>query len=89
MNTAAAAPVPSPEVLRQRYEFGKGFSLDSEAAKPLLIPYAGGEAVRRYYQDAAIRAALEKILLDRQAGNAPRVLLTLATGAGKTIISLK
>jgi type I restriction enzyme, R subunit len=44
-------------------------------------------AQSRYYQDAAIRAAFEKIILDRQDGTAPRVLLTLATGAGKTIIA--
>ncbi|WP_350132418.1 DEAD/DEAH box helicase family protein [Nitrosomonas sp.] len=44
-------------------------------------------AQSRYYQDAAIRAAFEKILIDQQAGFAPRVLLTLATGAGKTIIA--
>jgi len=37
-----------------------GFGLDDEAAKPLLVPYTGGEATRRYYQDAAIRAVLEK-----------------------------
>ena len=41
----------------------------------------------RSYQDAAIRAAFEKVILERQAGRAPRVLLTLATGAGKTIIA--
>jgi type I restriction enzyme R subunit len=74
---------PTPEVLRQRYEIGKGFSLDSEAARPLLIPYAGGEAVRRYYQDAAIRAVFEALA----KGNL-RALLSLATGAGKTFIAV-
>jgi type I restriction enzyme R subunit len=74
---------PSPEALRQRYETGKGFTLDSEAAKPLLIPYAGGEATRRYYQDAAIRAVLEVIAKGRN-----RALLSLATGAGKTFIAV-
>lgn len=74
---------PSPESLRQRYETGKGFALDSEAAKPLLIPYAGGEATRRYYQDAAIRAVLEEIARGRN-----RALLSLATGAGKTFIAV-
>ncbi|HRJ08889.1 MAG TPA: DEAD/DEAH box helicase family protein [Prosthecobacter sp.] len=74
---------PTPEALRQRYEIGKGFSLDSEAARPLLIPYAGGEAVRRYYQDAAIRAVLEAL-----ARGLLHVLLSLATGAGKTFIAV-
>ena len=62
---------PSPAELRQRYEQTRGFALDSEAAKPLLQPYTGGETQRRYYQDAAIRAALEKI-----AAGDNRVLLS-------------
>ena len=74
---------PSPEYLRRRYEEWKGFSLNSEAAKPLLRPYAGGEGQRRYYQDAAIRAALEKI-----AAGGNRVLLTMATGSGKTFVAV-
>lgn len=74
---------PSPAELRQRYEQHMGFSLADEAAKPLLIPYTGGDSARRYYQDAAIRAALEKI-----AAGGNRVLLSLATGAGKTRISV-
>jgi type I restriction enzyme R subunit len=41
----------------------------------------------RYYQDAAIRAAFEKILKSEAQGEAPRVLLSLATGSGKTIIA--
>jgi type I restriction enzyme, R subunit len=41
----------------------------------------------RYYQDAAIRAAFEKILQCRQEGEPARVLLPLATGSGKTIIA--
>ncbi|TET41042.1 MAG: hypothetical protein E3J63_02580 [Elusimicrobia bacterium] len=42
------------------------------------MPYPGGEASRRYYQDAAIRAALERI-----ARGEKRILLFLATGTGK------
>jgi type I restriction enzyme R subunit len=61
-----------------------GFSLESDAAKPLLVPYPGGEATRRYYQDAAIRAVLEKLA---RGAERPRALLTLATGAGKTFIA--
>ena len=53
---------PTPEELRARYEKGMGFSLESELAKPLLTRYSGGEATRRYYQDAAIRAVQEKPL---------------------------
>ena len=74
---------PSPDQLRQRYEHAKGFNLDSDAAKPLLRPYPGGDTQRRYYQDAAIRAALEKI-----AAGQNRILLSMATGSGKTFIAV-
>lgn len=74
---------PTPQELRRRYEQGKGFSLESERAKPLLVPYPWGEATRRYYQDAAIRAVLEKI-----AKGEKRALLYLATGSGKTFIAV-
>ena len=74
---------PTPAELRKRYEQGIGFSLESEVSKPLLAPYPGGEASRRYYQDAAIRAALEKI-----ARGEKRLLLYLATGSGKTFIAV-
>jgi len=74
---------PNPEQLRLRYQKGVGFSLDATSAKPFLVPYPGGEASRRYYQDAAIRAALEKIAQGKN-----RILLFLATGTGKTLIAV-
>ena len=74
---------PSPEELRRRYEDRKGFSLESEAAKPLLQTYPRGESQRRYYQDAAIRSTLEKI-----AGGGKRGLLPMATGSGKTFVAV-
>ena len=45
-------------------------------------------ATRRYYQDAAIRAALEKVARCDTKGEPKRALLSLATGAGKTFIVL-
>jgi len=81
------AQFPTPTELRQRYETAMGFSLDAEAAKPLLHRYKGGEGARRYYQDAAIRAVFEKVARDQAAGRKPRALLSLATGAGKTFIA--
>jgi type I restriction enzyme R subunit len=77
------AEIPTPAELRAAYESGMGFSLESQTAKPLLVKYQGGEATRRYYQDAAIRAALEHI-----AKGEKRALLSLATGAGKTFIAV-
>jgi type I restriction enzyme R subunit len=88
--TSAPQPLsqfPTPAELRGRYEQYVGFSLAEEVARPLLTPYKGGEGGRRYYQDAAIRAALEKIARCQQTGSPARVLLTLATGAGKTFIA--
>jgi len=82
------AQFPSPADLRARYEAAMGFSLEDAAAQPLLMRYVGGEATRRYYQDAAIRAALEKIARCERNGQPKHVLLSLATGAGKTFIAV-
>ena len=79
---------PMPEDLRRRYEAGRGFDLEDNIAKPLLTPYEGGDGFRRYYQDAAIRAALEKIARCRKKNEPARVLLSLATGTGKTFIAV-
>ena len=77
---------PHPD-LCVRYARDKGINLASPDAAVLFQAHSPAWSATRYYQDAAIRAAFEKIILERQAGNAPRVLLTLATGAGKTIIA--
>lgn len=74
---------PTPDQLRARYERAMGFSLESAPAKPLLQRYPRGEAQRRYYQDAAIRAVLETL-----ARGEKRALLALATGSGKTFIAV-
>jgi len=84
--TSAPRPLgdfPTVVELRARYEHGMGFSLSAPSARPLLVRYPGGEATRRYYQDAAIRAVLEKV-----ARGEKRALLALATGAGKTFIAV-
>ncbi len=82
------AEFPSRAELRARYEDKMGFSLNDLAARPLLTPYTGGEGGRRYYQDAAIRAVLEKIVQCERAYEPKRALLSLATGAGKTFIAV-
>ena len=85
--TSSARPLsefPTPAALRARYEQAAGFSLDAPSARPLVTRYAGGEeGTRRYYQDAAVRAVLEKL-----ARGETRALLSLATGAGKTRIAV-
>jgi type I restriction enzyme R subunit len=83
-----ATEFPSPADLRVRYEQGMGFTLESPAARPLLQQYPGGEGTRRYYQDAAIRAVMEKIAACEVADQPKRALLSLATGAGKTFIAV-
>jgi type I restriction enzyme, R subunit len=84
----AMGEFPSPTDLRGRYEQHMGFSLNDPAARALLMRYPGGEATRRYYQDAAIRAVLEKIARTEKTGEPKRALLSLATGAGKTFIAV-
>jgi type I restriction enzyme R subunit len=79
------ANFPTPSDLRERYEELKGFKLDAPEAQPLFMGYKGGEAARYYFQDAAIRAALEKIAGPDEKSD--RVLLSLATGTGKTVIA--
>jgi len=79
---------PTPAVLRSCYETNRGVSLDLPAARALITPYTGGEGARRYYQDAAIRAVLEKIARCEVTGQPKRALLSLARGAGKTFIAV-
>jgi type I restriction enzyme R subunit len=77
---------PHPD-LCTRYATDKGIDLTSPEAALLFQADSPAWSASRYYQDAAIRAAFEKIIRERQAGHTARVLLTLATGAGKTIIA--
>ncbi len=81
------ADFPTPAELRTRYEAWVGFHLEDPVAAPLLARYPGGEATRRYYQDAAIRAVFEKLAQCQIARTPQRALLSLATGAGKTFIA--
>ncbi|MGD1890849.1 MAG: DEAD/DEAH box helicase family protein [Cyclobacteriaceae bacterium] len=78
--------ITHPE-LTARYARDSGIDLEEEEAAILFHPDSPAWNKSRYYQDAAIRAAFEKILLQRKDGEEPRVLLSLATGAGKTIIA--
>ena len=78
---------PSHPDLTARYCRDTGIELTQPESAMLFQADNTAWAQSRYYQDAAIRASFEKILRDRRAGQSPRVLLTLATGAGKTIIA--
>jgi len=78
--------LPHPD-LTARYANDTGIDIARPESAILFQADSPAWSLSRYYQDAAIRAAFEKILLDHQAGRPPRVLLTLATGAGKTVIA--
>ena len=73
---------PSPSELWQR-TFAKQ---DAWRDRFAAIPYEdkGGSHLGRYYQDIAIGRVLEAV-----AANKHRVLLTLATGTGKTFIAFQ
>lgn len=85
--TSPAQPMgtfPSHDELLAQYEALQGFHLNAPAARALLTHYDLSGHEPRYYQDAAIRAVLEKIA---KGGN--RALICLATGAGKTFLAVQ
>jgi type I restriction enzyme R subunit len=77
---------PHPD-LTARYAKDHGIDLTRPEAALLFQADSPAWSISRYYQDAAIRAAIEQILLDGQANKPCRILLALATGAGKTVIA--
>lgn len=77
---------PHPD-LTARYAKDTGIDITRPDAAMLFQADSPAWSLSRYYQDAAIRAAFEKIIRCRQQGEPARVLLTLATGSGKTIIA--
>ncbi|MEP7341563.1 MAG: DEAD/DEAH box helicase family protein, partial [Acidobacteriota bacterium] len=78
---------PSHDDLTARYAKDKGIDLTQPEAALLFQADSAAWSKSRYYQDAAIRAAFEKILRCEQNGEDSRVLLSLATGSGKTVIA--
>ncbi|GAM09121.1 type I restriction enzyme EcoAI R protein [Geobacter sp. OR-1] len=87
-----AGPIPFPDFpphpdLTARFSRDTGIDVTQPEAKKLFMLDSAAYPDSRYYQDAAIRAAFEKIIRCRQDGEPARVLLSLATGAGKTIIA--
>jgi type I restriction enzyme, R subunit len=73
---------PSPTELWNRLRVHKG--LEPAVEDKLLTPYNLQDRVPRYYQSIAINRASEAILRGES-----RVLLTLATGTGKTAIAFQ
>ena len=73
---------PSPEELWQRCFAKANRWRDAFAAVP--FPDKSGSWLIRYYQESAVNRVLERI-----AEGADRILLTLATGTGKTSIAFQ
>lgn len=78
---------PTPQELLDRYK--NDLSFDDEQMNILIEPYArdshdpaGSIMEPRYYQEIAINSTLTAILHNKK-----RILLTLATGTGKTFIA--
>ena len=76
------ARYPTPEELWARTFTAPNTWRDRFAAVP--FEDKGGFFLPRYYQDIAIEKVLEAV-----AENKPRILLTLATGTGKTFIAFQ
>jgi type I restriction enzyme R subunit len=76
------AQYPSPDELWHRVFAEQNIWRDRFAAIP--FEDKGGQWQARYYQDIAIRRALEAITKGQN-----RILLTLATGTGKTFIAFQ
>src|SRR5215469_16954274 len=74
---------PSPDELWQRLEAAE--KIPKQVVERFLTPYyhLSGKTPR-YYQEIAINRAVQAILQGK-----PRVLLTLATGTGKTVVAFQ
>jgi type I restriction enzyme, R subunit len=76
---------PSPEELWERLRGAKQLTDGEDAAAALTVYYeeVGGKTPR-YYQTIAINRAVEAVIAGR-----PRLLLTMATGTGKTFVAFQ
>jgi len=75
---------PSPAELWERLRAGQGIA-DDRTAEQLLTPcFQHVGKTLRYYQEVAIRRAVQAVL----AGN-DRILITMATGTGKTDVGFQ
>jgi type I restriction enzyme, R subunit len=74
---------PTPEELWRRLQTGE--NITPEMSERVLTPYnrISGK-IPRYYQEIAINRAVQAILQGKK-----RVLLTLATGSGKTVVAFQ
>ena len=78
------ADFPTPEELWQRYKIGKNLSEEEEKVVCEPYYYAIGDKKPRYYQRIAINRAVDAV-----AKGENRILITMATGTGKTFTAFQ
>lgn len=74
-----------PSAIELWERLGTHQKLDDELTKRLLTPsYTQSQKTPRYYQEIAINRSVQAILQGK-----PRILLTMATGTGKTLVAFQ
>src|SRR6266851_51386 len=85
---AVLTALPTREALWNRWTETLGLT-DRQASDALQYPYQLSGPRPRYYQEAAINRAVIAVLQAKRDMHKPRILLTLATGTGKTKIAFQ
>jgi len=80
--------LPSSDALWNRWAEALGLT-DRQAKEALHYPYQLSNPKPRYYQEAAINRAIIAVLQAKRNMRPSRILLTLATGTGKTKIAFQ
>ena len=80
--------LPGRDALRNRWMEALDLT-DRQAQEALQYPYQLSSHKPRYYQEAAINRAVIAVLQVKPGLRKPRILLTLATGTGKTKIAFQ
>jgi len=80
--------LPDRDALRNRWLEALGLT-DRQAQEALQYPYQLSSHKPRYYQEAAINRAVIAVLQAKRGLRKLRILLTLATGTGKTKIAFQ
>jgi type I restriction enzyme, R subunit len=85
---AVLTELPTRDALWNRWAEALGLT-DTQARAALHYPYQLSTQKPRYYQEAAINRAVIAVLQAKRNQRPPRILLTLATGTGKTKIAFQ
>lgn len=81
--------IPSREELLHRWLTALGLD-DDNAHRSLTNPYNTSSGRRlRYYQEAAVNRTVAAFLQAKRDRRLPRILLTMATGTGKTFVAFQ